>query len=109
MNRTNQPDPDDVGLRFDASVPVETIVVEDPEVARLGPEAFVQITEKHSYKLDKPLEPFWEALQSLVTPCGPQWSISKPQGSGTAFWVPLEVSRTTLRLLAKLLVQWQFR
>lgn len=44
-------DPDDVGLRFDASVPVETIVVEDPEVARLGAEAFVQITEKRSYKL----------------------------------------------------------
>lgn len=42
---------DETGLRFDASVPVETIVVEDPEVARLGPDAFDQIAEKRSYRL----------------------------------------------------------
>jgi transposase len=43
--------PDESGLRFDASVPMEVIVVPSPEVAGLPPEAYEIIGEKVTYRL----------------------------------------------------------
>jgi len=43
--------PDDTGLRFDASVPVEEIEVENPEIDKLKPEEYESIEEKVTYRL----------------------------------------------------------
>jgi transposase len=43
--------PDESGLRFDASVPVQAIVLPNPEVAELPPEAYEVIGEKVTYRL----------------------------------------------------------
>jgi transposase len=43
--------PDESGLRFDASVPVEVITVPSPEVADLSPAAYEVIGEKVTYRL----------------------------------------------------------
>jgi transposase len=43
--------PDEGGLRFEASVPVEVIAVPPPEVADLVPEAYEVIGEKITYRL----------------------------------------------------------
>jgi transposase len=43
--------PDESGLRFDASVPVEVIHVPSPEVADLPPEAYEVIGEKVTYRV----------------------------------------------------------
>jgi transposase len=43
--------PDEGGLRFDASVPVEVIVLPSPEVADLPPEAYEVIGEKVTHRL----------------------------------------------------------
>lgn len=44
-------EPDESGLRFDASVPVEVIAVPTPEVVDLPPEAYEVIGEKVTYRL----------------------------------------------------------
>jgi transposase len=43
--------PDESGLRFDASVPVQEIVLPNPEVADLPPDAYEVIGEKVTYRL----------------------------------------------------------
>src|SRR5215471_2605843 len=43
--------PDESGLRFDASVPVEVITVPSPEAADFPPEAYEVISEKVTYRL----------------------------------------------------------
>jgi transposase len=43
--------PEEGGLRFDPSVPVQVIVLSNPEVADLSPEAYEVIGEKVTYRL----------------------------------------------------------
>jgi transposase len=43
--------PDESGLRFDASVPVQEIVLPNPDVAALAPDAYAVIGEKVTYRL----------------------------------------------------------
>jgi transposase len=43
--------PDESGLRFDASVPVQEIVLPNPDVAALAPDAYAVIGEKMTYRL----------------------------------------------------------
>ena len=43
--------PDESGLRFDASVPVEVMTVPSPEVADLSSEAYEVIGEKITYRV----------------------------------------------------------
>jgi transposase len=49
--RPRREEAEESGLRFDDSVPVETIVVEDPALVGLGANETVEITEKVSYRL----------------------------------------------------------
>jgi len=43
--------PDDSGLRFDASIPVQEIRIPDPRVEALGPSEYAVIDEKATYRL----------------------------------------------------------
>lgn len=53
QRRSRQPreESDDSGLRFDDSVPVETIEIPNPALTGLSEDEYREVTEKHSYRL----------------------------------------------------------
>jgi transposase len=68
------------GLRFDASVPVQVIVVPNPEVATLAPDAYEVIGEKVTYRLAqqpgayvmlKYVRPVIKVKATQALPCSP--------------------------------------
>jgi transposase len=93
--------PDESGLRFDASVPVEVIPVPSPEVKELPPEAYTVIGEKVTYRLAQ--RPGAYVVLKYIRPVV---KLKQTQAVGSAPAPPavLERSVADVSLLAGLLV-----